>query len=115
MPLRLAAGIVTRSGQQEDKQLNPDEQWISYWFAPDKENGMTGCGAVLTPGTKAALKEQNNHLLAIVEQPCGRPFVYYAGACWDRGLDFKTAADWQAYLSSFARQLENPVVVTIEK
>jgi unsaturated rhamnogalacturonyl hydrolase len=115
MPLRLAAGIVTRSGQQEDKKLNPDQQWISYWFAPDKENGMTGCGVVLTPETKAALKEQNNHLLAIVEQPCGQPFVYYAGACWDRGLDFKTAADWQAYLSGFARQLEKPVVVTLEK
>jgi rhamnogalacturonyl hydrolase YesR len=113
-PLTLAAGIVLRSGQQEKKKLNPDEKWLSYWFAPDKENGMTGCGVVLTPNTKAQLKEQHNHLLAVVEHPCGKPFVYYTGACWDRGLDFKTDVQWQAYLSSFAQQLEKPVSVIVE-
>jgi hypothetical protein len=87
---------------------------MSYWFARTKKR-QTGCGVVLTPETKAQLKEQNDHLLAIVEHPCGKPFVYYAGACWEKGLDFKTAADWQAYLSSFAKQLEKPVTVVLEK
>ena len=114
-PLELAAGIVVRGGQGEKKELNENEKWISYWFAPDKENGMTGCGIVLTPETKAQLKEQYNHLLAVVQNPCGKPFVYYAGACWDEGLDFKTAEQWDAYLSAFARQLEKPVTVTLEK
>jgi hypothetical protein len=54
-------------------------------------------------------------LLAIVNQPCGKPFVYYAGAGWDGGLDFKTAQDWQTYLSGFAKRLANPVKVTLEK
>jgi unsaturated rhamnogalacturonyl hydrolase len=114
-PLTLAAGIVVRKDKEGKSKLNTDEKWISYWFAPDKENGMTGCGVVLTPDTKADLKERNEHLLAIVENPCGKPFVYYAGACWSNGLDFKTAADWDVYLSGFAKQLEKPVVVTFEK
>jgi rhamnogalacturonyl hydrolase YesR len=114
-PLSLAAGIVVRDGQGEQKKFNADEKWISYWFAPDKENGMTGCGVVLTADTKARLKEQNNHLLAIISQPCGKPFVYYAGACWDQGLDFKTDAEWQVYLSNFAKRLEKPISVVLEK
>jgi hypothetical protein len=113
--LALAAGIVVRGRQGEQKKFNADEKWISYWFAPDDKNGMTGCGVVLTADTKAQFKEQNGHLLAIVNQPCGKPFVYYAGACWDKGLDFKTAGDWQAYLSDFARRLEHPVNVVLEK
>ena len=113
--LALAAGIIVRGGQEQQKTLNPDEKWISYWFAPDKENGMTGCGVVLTGDTIANFKEQNEHLLAIINQPCGKPIVYYAGACWDKGLDFKTAQEWEAYLSDFAQRLKYPVSVVFEK
>jgi rhamnogalacturonyl hydrolase YesR len=115
MTLSLAAGIVVRGGQGEQKKFNTDEKWISYWFAPDDKNGMTGCGVVLTVDTKAQFEERNEHLLAIVNQPGGKPLVYYAGACWDKGLDFKTAQDWQAYLSDFAWRLEYPVNVVLEK
>jgi len=113
-PLALAAGIVTRGGQ-DTKTLKSDEKWISYWFAPDEINGMTGCGIVFTPDTAVQFKEQNDHLLGIVAQSCGKPFVYYTGACWDKGLDFKTVEDWQAYLSAFAARLANPIHVTFAK
>jgi hypothetical protein len=114
-PLTLAPGIVVHSNKEGEIKINPDEKWISYWFDSDKKNGMTGCGVVLTPDTQAQLKEQNSHLLALVEQPCGKPFVYYTGACWERGLDFKTDAEWQAYLSGFAKQLDKSVIVTLDK
>ena len=43
-----------------------------------------------------------NYLVLLKVTP-NKPFVYYAGACWDRGLDFKTADQWEQYLKDYKR------------
>ena len=30
----------------------------------------------------------------------GKPFVYYMGAAWDKGLDFRTEAQWDSYVAT---------------
>jgi hypothetical protein len=34
----------------------------------------------------------------LVKVTPGKPFVYYMGAAWDKGLDFHSRADWDAYV-----------------
>ncbi len=42
-------------------------------------------------------EDYDNHLVLVRVVP-GKPFVYYMGAAWDRGLDFHSQSDWQAYV-----------------
>jgi hypothetical protein len=33
----------------------------------------------------------------------GETLTYYAGAAWNKGLDFKTGAEWMTYLQTRAK------------
>jgi hypothetical protein len=43
--------------------------------------------------------EADNYVVLIKVTP-GKPFVYYAGAAWDKGLDIHSQADWLAYVKA---------------
>ena len=45
----------------------------------------------------AMTADADNNLILIKVKP-GKPFVYYIGSGWDRGLDFKSADEWEAYV-----------------
>ena len=47
-------------------------------------------------------------------QRADRPVVYWAGAAWSKGPDFKTAAEWEAYLQFAARRIAAPITVAVE-
>jgi hypothetical protein len=34
----------------------------------------------------------------LVKVEPGKPFVYYTGAAWDKGLDFHDRAAWETYV-----------------
>jgi hypothetical protein len=34
----------------------------------------------------------------LVKVEPGKPFVYYMGAVWDKGLDFHDRASWEGYV-----------------
>jgi len=55
----------------------------------------------------------DGHLLAISEYIPGSEYVYYWGSAWEKG-DIKTVDEWNKYLSGFAKNLRNPLQITIK-
>jgi len=39
--------------------------------------------------------------------------IYYAGFGWKKGSPFQTKAEWEKYLSSFAKKIDNPLEVKV--
>jgi unsaturated rhamnogalacturonyl hydrolase len=85
--------------------------WASTW-EPHESYGEIGCGVVL-PGTKPTVVDAAGHTLLIAPRPAGKPFVYYAGGGWSKGLDFANAADWNRYLEDFVRRQGAPIRVSL--
>jgi hypothetical protein len=92
----------------EDKWVaNKDKGVFVYWEPDQKygkpaEAGHTGVALLVDP--KAVVKvieDDPAQYLVIVKVVPGKPWVYYAGACWSLGLDFKTQAEWEKYAMEF--------------
>jgi hypothetical protein len=41
--------------------------------------------------------DAENYLVLVKVEP-GKPFVYYMGAAWDKGLDFHDRSSWETYV-----------------
>lgn len=50
--------------------------------------------------TVVGFTEDADNYLILLHVTAGRPFVYYMGAGWDRGLDLPTAEAWDAYVAA---------------
>ena len=107
--LSIAAGIVLRDNGRE--KCADMKNIIGYWLPADANYGMMGCGVVYGKDVQAETLEADSHLLMAVNQPSGKPLVYYAGSCWNENRDFKIFEQWKQYLSSFKRRIDNPVVI----
>ena len=98
----IGIGLAKRAGAGgrllKDKTLGV----MSYWQPPEKD-GTIGVGVLVDPASIVDFAEDNLNYLVLVKAAAGKPFVYYAGACWDKGLDFKTADGWEKYLKDFKR------------
>jgi unsaturated rhamnogalacturonyl hydrolase len=109
-PLPVAVGVVRRG----EGTLARDEptSWLSYVEPPQGDSGQIGCG-VIGPDT-ARFVESPQHYLLVRDHPSNRPFVYYAGAYWSKGPDFRQPDEWGVYLAAFSRRASAPIVVTGE-
>ncbi|WP_332816980.1 DUF4861 family protein [Sphingopyxis sp.] len=77
---------------------------LTWWGPADGEGeggkGRMAAAVIVDPAAFAGFAEDaDNYLILIRAQP-GQPFVYYSGAAWDRGGDFATKAQWQAYVDA---------------
>jgi len=103
----VAAGIVL--SDTSDHTWTVDDM-IAYWLPTDGHDyGMIGCGAVYKAGTKETVTQADGHLLMPVMHGTDTPFVYYAGASWNKNNEFKTFDQWQQYLRTFKERIDNPV------
>ncbi|MBO0356641.1 DUF4861 domain-containing protein [Hymenobacter sp. BT186] len=102
-------------GVRGEVKGEPQQGWFRYWEPMD--DAFVGTGVVLAPGqvqnwkdhrTKA--KEQS-HLL-VIATPQANKLVYYAGFGWTKSNQFKTAAEWDQYLATYAKRLASPLEVT---
>jgi hypothetical protein len=108
--LPVAVGVVRRG----EGTLARDEPttWLSYVEPPQGDSGQIGCG-VLGPDT-VRFVESPQHYLLVRDHPSDRPFVYYAGAYWSKGPDFRAPDEWAVYLAAFSRRTGAPIVVSAE-
>jgi hypothetical protein len=108
--LPVAVGVVRRG----EGTLARDEPttWLSYVEPPQGDSGQIGCG-VLGPDT-VRFVESPQHYLLVRDHPSNRPFVYYAGAYWSKGPDFRAPDEWAVYLAAFSRRAGAPIVVSAE-
>lgn len=71
---------------------------MSWWGPTDPKLGTMAVAVMVDPAAFAGFAEDNDNYLILVRVKPGKPFVYYSGAAWDGGPDFKSRADWQAYV-----------------
>ena len=82
---------------------HPEQGWLTDYEPEQKGMGAIGVAAVLPEAGILQSDGQNAYLLATIS--AGKPFVWYAGACWSGAGDFVTPAYWNGYVSTFAAAL----------
>lgn len=99
-PLIVGIGIEKKPTGQQKGTFTADRAAGRFvWWGPtDPEKGTMGTAVMVDPAMIADVKEDADNYLVLITVTPGKPFVYYAGAAWDKGLDFRTQADWQAYV-----------------
>jgi len=99
-PLLVGIGITKRKGPAGSgvftKDLAPGR--VSYWEPPDPVKGTMGIAVMVDPKSVVEIRQDAENYLVLVKVEPGKPFVYYTGAAWDKGLDFHDRAAWEAYV-----------------
>ncbi|MFT3783382.1 MAG: DUF4861 domain-containing protein [Nibricoccus sp.] len=87
-------------------------QWVVQ-----KSNDSLGTAIILPKGALAGFVDETGkdvaNLLALTKVKSGVPAAYYVGAGWSRAGEFKTKADWEAYLQAFAARVNSPIKVSL--
>ena len=71
-----------------------------WWGKEDPVKGSMGVAIMVDPASVAGVTEDFDNYLILIRVTPGRPFVYYEGAAWSKGLDFHSKAEWQAYVDA---------------
>ena len=71
---------------------------VSFWEPADPVKGAMGIALMVDPKALVEVRQDADNYLVLVRAQPGRPFVYYMGAAWDKGLDFHDRAGWEAYV-----------------
>ncbi len=111
-PVTAAAGLVIHSAESV---LAHQDRWFSLWekFTEGDGPGHIPVGLVWPAATRGQFKEAEGHALVLAELKAGEPFVYYAGAGWDRNGDFTNQVQWENYLKRFAERLDQPLKISV--
>lgn len=73
---------------------------MSWWGPADPAKGTMAAAIMVDPRNFAGFAEDADNYLILVRVTPGKPFVYHAGAAWDRGLDVASREAWQAYVDN---------------
>jgi rhamnogalacturonyl hydrolase YesR len=71
---------------------------FAFWSPTDPDKGAMGVALMIDPKQIVDVKEDYEHYVVLVRVTPGKPFVYYMGAAWSKGLDFHDEASWVAYV-----------------
>ncbi|MCF7568858.1 DUF4861 domain-containing protein [Sabulilitoribacter arenilitoris] len=111
----ISTGLTLHNKDGEDTQ-NQSSGWVSYWQPHD--NSELGTGIVVSHGNMISstlydtvLKDESN-LFAEVKVSNNKA-IYYAGFGWKKAGDFTSKENWNAYLESFSKKINNPLIVTL--
>jgi unsaturated rhamnogalacturonyl hydrolase len=132
-PLRIGIGIARRAGEGTVFHSDPDDGWMAYWQAPDRDRGSIGCAVILPAGSVPQFATEDGSVPAIDPEKqlepgieglppvgnnvglatarVGAPTVYYVGAGWSRSGDFPNSAAWIQYVRRFSERLKAPLRV----
>ena len=102
---------------EKDGEVVNNPSWLSYW----QPHADSEIGTAIVAGKQyfsnsetynSELKDLSNAyaLLNVVDGIV----VYYSGFTWKESGQFKDKAAWEAYLSAFAKKINNPLVVKVE-
>ena len=97
--LTVAIGVAKRPGATVVRDAAAG--LLSCFEKPTGTDGSVGTSVRVDPATIVGFAADADNELVLVRAVPGRPFTYRAGACWSKGLDIHTAAEWEAYLRRF--------------
>ena len=100
-PLVVGIGITKRKRASGNgvfrKDLAPGR--VTFWEPADPEKGSMAIALMVDPASVVEVRQDFDNYLVLIKVEAGKPFVYYMGAAWDKGLDFHTPAEWDAYVT----------------
>nr|WP_307838562.1 DUF4861 family protein [Flavobacterium sp. ASV13] len=113
----IAAGL-TLHDKKGTIGTNLKEGWLSHWEPIDDSEIGTG---IVAP--KNTLTSFDNHITTDKDlsnlygniEVKNNKAIYYTGFGWKKGSPFQTKQEWESYLSSFAKKINNPLVVKVKK
>jgi len=113
----IAAGI-TLHDKKGTIGTNLKEGWLSHWEPID--DSEIGTGLVAPKGTLISF---DNHVTDEKDlsnlygnlKVKDNKVIYYVGFGWKKGSPYQNKKDWEAYLSSFAKKINNPLKVKVKK
>lgn len=101
-PLVVGIGISKRKRASGSgvfrKDLAPGR--VTFWEPADPEKGSMAIALMVDPKSVVEVRQDFDNYLVLIKVEPGKPFVYYMGAAWDKGLDFHTPAEWDAYVTA---------------
>jgi hypothetical protein len=101
-PLVVGIGITKRKRASGTgvfrKDLAPGR--VTFWEPADPEKGSMAIALMVDPASIVEVRQDFDNYLVLIKVEAGKPFVYYMGAAWDKGLDFHSAAEWDAYVTA---------------
>jgi len=98
-PLMVGIGIGKRAtGDGGKLTVDRARGVLSFWGPDDPGHGAMGIAIRVDPAMIAEVRDDaDNHLVMLRVMP-GKPFVYYTGAAWSRGVgNIRSQADWDRY------------------
>ena len=90
------------------------ERWITNWEQENKPNGITGT-AILLPDHICQKAESEGNLMLVAPAFAGKPFIWYAGAGWNKSGDFADEAAWRIYVETAMKRLQHPLKVSLDR
>jgi hypothetical protein len=113
----IAAGI-TLHDKKGTIGTNLKEGWLSHWEPID--DSEIGTGLVAPKGTLISF---DNHVTDEKDlsnlygnlKVKDNKVIYYVGFGWKKGSPYQNKKDWETYLSSFAKKINNPLKVKVKK
>lgn len=67
---------------------------LTWWGPTDPAKGTMGVALLVDPATIVDVTADADNYLVLLRASLGKPFVYYMGATWDRGLDVHSQQEW---------------------
>jgi hypothetical protein len=83
-------------------------QWITQ-----KTNGELGTAVIVSAASFQGFAEDERNQLVLAKATSGQPLRYYVGAGWSKAGEFKTQADWNAYVAACAARAASPIKITV--
>lgn len=102
-PVIVGIGISKRPiapGQLGKISKDEKRARMTWWGPADPAKGTMAAAVMVDPRAFAGFAEDADNYLILVRVEPGKPFVYYAGAAWDGGPDFRTREAWQGHVDA---------------
>jgi hypothetical protein len=93
--------------------LNETHGLMSYWEPEHGKDGITGVG-VFVPDKVNKMTVTEEQLLTHVKTSKNTPFIYYAGAAWNKAGSITNADAWQNYLNHFRAEKLTSLQITVQ-
>ncbi|TCN58996.1 MULTISPECIES: DUF4861 family protein [Flavobacterium] len=102
--LVVAIGITTYGHPEIYK--NEKSASVSTWENTSPEHGSIGSAVFADPKNFIGYESYQGDQYLLIKVKTNVPFVYYAGAGWDKSIYFKSKDDWFNYINSEVKTLD---------
>ncbi len=101
--LTVGVGIGKLKGKGTFR-VDAENGTLVYWSEESGKDGHVGIAVVVDPEKWQGTKDLGHSQVILLPAQPGEEVTYYAGACWSKGLDFSSLAQWQEYVTKFSKE-----------